>query len=240
VTLNVQLGAQVKGSDDSNLGKVKLVVADPDNKQVTHLVIEKGAFGTTERVADRSLVTKISDDGKTVWLSINQSGFDELPDFVEREYTVSAPYNPMVPPNPGTSVMQMSPGVSVTTPVSAGGFFDPVPEPTVSPVDSFGEAFEEHLNVPENSLLIKEGAEVQANDGKLGKIKRVNLDPATGKIASFVVEEGLFFHREQTIPVEMVEDVTEDTVTVKGSKDMFNNPVYGRQDSSGEYHEDVR
>ena len=238
--LNVQLGAQVKGSDNSNLGKVKLVVVDPDNKQVTHLVIEKGAFGAKELVADSSLVTQISEDGKTVWLSVNQSGFEELPDFVEREYTVSAPYNPMVPSNPGTSVMQMSPGASVTTPVSAGGFFDPVPEPTVSPVEPFGEAYEEHLNVPDNSLLIKEGAEVQAYDGKLGKIKRVNLDPATGKITSFVVEEGLFFHHEQTIPLEMVESATENTVTVKASKDMFDNPVYDRQDSSGEYHQDVR
>jgi uncharacterized protein YrrD len=239
VLQNVQLGAQVKGSDDSNLGKVKLVVADPDNKQVTHLVIEKGTFGAKQVVADSSLVRQISEDGKTVWLSVNQSGFDQLPDFVEREYVEPTAYNPMVPSNPSNTVVEMSPGVSVTTPVSAGGFFDPLPETTAG-VPVPGEIFEERLNVPDNSLLIKQGAEVDAYDGKLGKVKRVNLDPTTGKITSFVVEEGLFFHREQTVPIEMVESATEKTVTIKASKDMFDNPVYDQQDSSGEYRENAR
>jgi len=69
---NVQLGAQVKGADNTNLGKVKLVVADPHTNQLTHLVIEKGVFGSKHVVADSTLVRQVSEDGKTVWLTLNQ------------------------------------------------------------------------------------------------------------------------------------------------------------------------
>ena len=82
---NLQLGAQVKSATNDNLGKVKLVVADPKNNEVTHLIIEKGVLGTRQVVADRNLVRQVSDDGKTVWLTLSQAELDQLPDFIEHK-----------------------------------------------------------------------------------------------------------------------------------------------------------
>lgn len=235
---NIQLGAQVKGYDDSNLGKIKLLVADPDNKQVTHLVVEKGGFDPKQVVADSSLIKDISDDGKTVWLSLSQPELDRLPDFIEREYVETSISGAAMPASPD---LELSNGVGLTTPISAGGFVTPPNAgPDIRPMESDHEAYNEHMNVPSYSLLIKEGAEVQALDGKLGKVKRVNLDPNTGQLTSFVVEHGLLFRQEQTIPLEMVDSVTENTVMLKARKDMFLDPVYDQQDSSGEYRSDTR
>jgi uncharacterized protein YrrD len=217
---DVQLGAEVKGSDNTHLGKVKLVVANPATNQVTHLVIEKGVLGAKQVVADCNLVRQVSEDGKTVWLTLNQGEFEQLPPFMEREYIGTAS-----PTRPASTI---NPGIGFSAP-APGGYFDPVTE-----ANSAGPNFVEHLNVPESSLLIKAGAEVDALDGKLGKVKKVNLDPASGKIMSFVVEHGLLTHQDYTVPVDMVDSVTEKGIMLKASKDMFLNPSYDRQDSSGD------
>jgi len=108
-----------------------------------------------------------------------------------------------------------------------------------NPATATGPTFVEHMNVPDNSLLIKAGEEVEALDGKLGKVKKVNLDPTSGKIMSFVVEHGILAHQDYTVPVEMVDSITEKCIRLKVNKKMLTNPVYDPQDSSGEYRGDV-
>jgi len=86
-----------------------------------------------------------------------------------------------------------------------------------------GAPVQETLNVPENALIIREGANVEALDGHIGKVKEVNLDPESGQITSFVVEKGLFVLDDYTVPVQMVESSTQDQVFVKLTKDDFKN-----------------
>jgi uncharacterized protein YrrD len=219
---NLQLGAQVKSATNDNLGKVKLLVADPKNNEVTHLIIEKGVLGTRQVVADRNLVRQVSDDGKTVWLTLSQAELDQLPDFIEHK----TPY--ITPPPPG-SMINSAPAIGfAATPQT--GYTDSVTE-------NPSEGLAERMNVPADSVLVKQGADVEALDGKLGKVKRVNLEPTSGKITGFVVEHGVFSHQEYNVSMEQVESVTESCVRLKVSKAMLTNPGNDPQyqDSSGDY-----
>jgi uncharacterized protein YrrD len=220
---NLQLGAQVKSATNDNLGKVKLVVADPKSNEVTHLIIEKGVLGTRQVVADRSLVRQVSDDGKTVWLTLSQAELDQLPDFIEHKIPYITPPGSLINPTPG-----MGFGATAQT-----GYTEPV-------TAASSQGLAERMNVPSDSVLVKQGAEVEALDGKLGKVKRVNLEPASGQITGFVVEHGVFSHQEYNVSMEQVESVTESCVRLKVSKAMLTNPGSNPQyqDSSGDLRGD--
>jgi uncharacterized protein YrrD len=83
------------------------------------------------------------------------------------------------------------------------------------------QPYTEKVNVPENSLIIKEGAQVDALDGNVGKVKKVNLNPESGQLDSFLVEKGFFFKDEYLVPIEYVETATEAKINLNLSRDQM-------------------
>ena len=223
----LHLGANVQGFDNEHLGKVKYLVAEPQTDGITHFVISHTG---REIVVEAGRIEGVSEDGRTVSLNLAGEQLAQLPDFVEREYV-----NTNVPFSGGADApLPASGAAAMINPVGSGGVIYPMPNPQFSggglttPSDPMvdptlvgalngptGAPYEERMNVPEDSLIIRQGVRVEALDGKLGSVKDVNLDPATGRIASFVVAKGLFFSEDIVVPIELVSEADQDIVYLK-------------------------
>lgn len=250
---NLHLGARVTGFNDENLGTIKSLVADPNTNLITHLVVQEDNMGSRQILVESGRLNSVADDGKTVSLNLDRQQLVNLPDFVDREYVGSNIASPSVSrtdygDNPMPVEANIFGGTGDAVPISTGtadplnpmlangtglgmvgtsnGLFGNAIGPVGAPV-------QETLNVPENSLIIQEGARVEALDGHIGKVKEVNLDPANGQITSFVVEKGLFILDDYTVPIEMVDTANQDEVYVKLTKSDFKNAPL-TQDAPGD------
>lgn len=81
-------------------------------------------------------------------------------------------------------------------------------------------------------MELKENTDVlNARGEKIGSVDRVVIDPESRKVTHLVAKKGLLFTREKVIPVEQVERVTPDAVTLKEIVDPNELP-----DFEEEYH----
>ena len=226
---NIHLGAQVHGFNDEHLGTIKYLVADPNTDQISHFVVERDDRAI---VVEAGRIESVGDGGR-VQLNMAGSQLNELPDFIEREYVntnVAVSAGSDVPLPAGDSLLPNSAGTFY--PVAGSQFqggapgnsvspaIDPITDPIImgTGVAPVGAPYDEYLNVPEDALIIKQGAKVEALDGHIGSVKDVNLDPTTGGVVSFVVAEGFLFTHDVTVPIDMVDSAELDTITLNVNK----------------------
>jgi len=214
----LELGAKVKGQDDKALGTVKYLVANPQDNQMTHLIIETGELAHRQIVVDKKWVVQTTPDGKTVDLSLTEEQLKDMPNFREREYsatdgTYATANTPTVAAVPTGYLYPAINSASVANTMNGQmAFSQGLAEAPAN------QAYTEKMNVPENSLIIKEGAQVEARDGNVGKVKKVNLNPENGQLDSFLVEKGFFFKDEYVVPMEYVETATDVRVDLNLTK----------------------
>jgi uncharacterized protein YrrD len=215
----LKLGATVRGINDKDLGTVKMLVANPNNNEVTHLVVDTGLLDGRKVLVERSWISGVTDDGKKILVNLSEDHLDQLPDFIERDYLVSE----------DTLENQGAGYTGYVYPAVAGGFVPDYPATASMPAAITGAhqppmPYVERVNVPENSLIIREGAAVEALDGNVGKVKEVHVDPKSGKVLSFTVEKGFLFTDDYEVPMNMVDSATEDTVRLNIKKSAFESP----------------
>ena len=74
-------------------------------------------------------------------------------------------------------------------------------------------------NVPSGGVPISAGKEVQADDGRVGKVDELLEDPDSGKITHFVMREGhLWGKKDVVIPVSFVRYVDDKAIVLKVDK----------------------
>ena len=76
--------AEVFRADFRKVGRVKRVVVDPKDKEVTHVVVRKGLLLATEKLVPVSLVAKATAD--RVEIKDGAVEFEDLPDFVKTHF----------------------------------------------------------------------------------------------------------------------------------------------------------
>src|SRR5690554_4049695 len=69
VALNIDLGADILGSDGEKLGVVDSLVVDPTTGAVHSVVVRSGLFFPTDRIISAHLIQSISEDGIVVSMS---------------------------------------------------------------------------------------------------------------------------------------------------------------------------
>ncbi len=119
-----------------------------------------------------------------------------LPDFEEEQYSLADDGRggdvplPNVPP----SYLAGSPGIATSGPKYVA---------------------ETHLNIPENTVALKQGAKVIARDNKeVGHVARVLTDTPTDQVTHFLIEKGLLVKEHRLIPVKWVERLSDDEVNL--------------------------
>jgi len=212
-------GAQVKSADDKDLGSVDRVVIDPRTLRVTHLVVQKGVFFTTDKVIPIDWVDY--SEQSQVRLKRGRSNLDECPDFEETHY-VSAEgderKNEPLPMEYFARSYYWYPPVGF--PMGAGfpGAYAAIPAADI----------ETERNIPTGTVALKEGASVMDKNGDaVGSVERIVVDANTKKATHFVLASGRLIRERKLIPIHWVTTLAEDKLQLEvGSRFLDRLPVY--------------
>jgi hypothetical protein len=83
--------------------------------------------------------------------------------------------------------------------------------------------YEQVEQVPPGELAVRRGTEVEATDGRIGKVDEFLIDPVTGHITHLVLRKGhLWGERDVTVPVSQIDRVTPVAVYLTLSKEAVN------------------
>ena len=74
--------------------------------------------------------------------------------------------------------------------------------------------------IPPGEVAVRQGARVEATDGRIGRLDEFLLDPVTEQVTHLVMREGhLWGQRDVTIPVSEIDHLGEKTIYLKLDKD---------------------
>jgi len=201
-------GAEVVTADGQEVGQVDRVVLNPSTKGVTHLVVRKGLLFKTDKVIPIEWVREAN--AEKVVLDVHTKDLDDLPEFEFTQYVDVATQDLA---DFGYSANFPRP-VYWYPPYTLSGGFGGYPYP-MQPVETV-------KNIPEDTVALKEGAEVVTTDGrKAGSIERIIVDSKTNQATHFLVSSGLIQKERKVIPASWVEDVEEDKVHLRISSEMM-------------------
>ncbi len=200
-------GAKVMTLEGKEAGHIDRVVIDPKTNEVTHVVVRRGLLQRQAKVVPVTVVTA-GRDGQ-LGLHVKSGELDLLPDYEEKQYisadsaeggrTPSAVF--LYPPYPGGT-----PGMASYSP---------------------HYITKTRLNIPEDTVALKEGAKVIARDEKeVGHVAQVLMGTPDDRVTHFVIEKGMLVKEHRLIPVEWVDRLTNDEVhLVVGSYTVERLPV---------------
>lgn len=191
----IDIGADVIGSAGDKVGTVAYVVVQPPRMHVTDYVVSTGLLGR-DVVVPIDKVDHVA-DGK-VYLSLDANGLNQLDDYIEVQYT--QPPQEWAPPVGSF----LYPAQSIVWP--AGAYYP--------------EASSVTVNTPQGSVGLHEGMDVESSDGhKVGAIKAIEEDPASGDVTEIIIKEGHLFSHDARIPASLIAEVHEGRVTLSVTRD---------------------
>jgi sporulation protein YlmC with PRC-barrel domain len=171
---------------DGHGGQTTHVVIDPATRQATHFVVQEWRPLRTERLVSVDEVAEIK--GDKIHLRCTKEELATMDLFVETEYIrVERPHYEDYP-------YLMGRYVPVTTE------WMPVKQE----------------RIPPGEVVVRQGAQVEATDGYVGRVGEILVDAETGEITHLVLREGhLRGQKEVTIPVSAIDRALEDTIYLK-------------------------
>ena len=96
---------------------------------------------------------------------------------------------------------------------AVGPYMMPIESPTTKWVTIKREA------IPPGEVAVRQGAHVEATDGRVGRLDEFLVDPLTEQVTHLVMREGhLWGKRDVTIPVSEIDHLEENTVYLKLDK----------------------
>jgi len=195
-------GMPIFTSEGKQVGRVADLVLTPDANKVTHLVVGRGFLFTEEKVMPETWISH--SDGDKLVLNTDQTKFDSLPNFRERDY-VRAPAGTLE---------------------AVGNQDDPMPDILADPTQYYPDVprsvpmrgaliglngplyvGRETRNIPEDATVLDIGGRVLAKDGQhVGQLEQLVTNDE-GQITHFVLSEGLLFKTHKRIPAQWIDHV---------------------------------
>ncbi len=213
--MQFQAKANVYTAGGDKAGVVDRVVVDPRNRQVTHVIIQKGLLFRSDKVVPVNMVAEA--DADRVVLKPEVGDPDGLPDFTQEHYVQMDNAEWTAPPIMGGVASPMVTGAAFTPWL----FYPPagasMPGSHVATELGAGSAaprrVEVDRNIPEDTVPLKEGAKVVAADGQhVGHVERVFTDTQSNEVTHLLISQGLFLKERKVIPMAWVLDVGETVV----------------------------
>jgi len=197
--LSFDIGARAY-CQDGQCGKLVRLVVNPVTEDVTDLIIEKGFLQKHDRVIPISAVKSTTD--AEIHLAMESHSLSDFPEFREVEFRV--------PSSGWDSSRHKAEHVRYwMTPYGVG-------VSALSVVPTARRRFNE--GVAYGSKVIGRGTKVHSLRGGVGKVDHVLVDCAEGHITHLVVKRNLLAEYH-TVPVEMIQSVEDDGVTLSVSRD---------------------
>jgi len=179
------------------VGHVDRVVLNPNNKQVTHIVVQKGFLFTEDKIVPLALIESATDDRVTLRRSAGD--LDKLPPFEETHYI------PLSKDEADAAAYVSGLAYPLYWYPPMGGWLghDYLPP--------FTAEVEQHI--PEDTVAVKEGARVISSDNKhVGNVERVFTEPRGDRATYFVITQGLFLKERKLVPTTWIREVESDEI----------------------------
>lgn len=182
---NFSFKAQVHCRDEQ-CGKLAGVIINPEDLQVAGLVVESGFLVKQNRILPLQVVERAAEDG--IYLSVGIAEVEDCPEYQIVEYE-----------EPVTGLEQHGTD-QLVTPHGVYGATEAVVPMLRRKV---------HKGLGAGQQVIEEGMPVNDLYNLIGKVNRVVVNSRSAKISYLVVQCGLIFKDQLTIPGSVIENVDE-------------------------------
>ena len=197
-------GAKVFTSDGEQVGTIDRIVIEPDTREVTHLVVQKGSLFTEDKVIPVSLVKSTLED--RVILHENTGNPEKFPNFQESHFISTEGGH-----SPGQVPEQRKRSLYWYPPI--GGFDGYVYSMPLYNIET--------KNIPKGTVAITEGTNVISTDGEhVGDVERIFTDVSEERVTHILISEGIFLKEKKLIPTRWVRDVFEKEVHLSVDSDL--------------------
>jgi uncharacterized protein YrrD len=195
--LDLKIGAQVH-CKDGRCGKLSALVTDPEQNQITGLVIEKGLLLKEDRVVPLAKVVSASEE--TVHVDLKEEERTEYPEFDETEMHVRGPDY-----DEGEKYVRRAR-------VPTTGYYTPPPPMPV--MLQLRQEIRVHEGVKAESVVIGRGMKVRTLEGDVGRVDHVLVDAESGKLSRIGVDPGMF-GEAFSVPMEFVREIDWEAIVLK-------------------------
>jgi osmotically-inducible protein OsmY/sporulation protein YlmC with PRC-barrel domain len=201
-------GATIRCRDGA-AGRLKYVVIDPDDGEVTHLIVERGMLLRRDIVVPAGWVERASED--EIVLNATVADLKALPEYHEIDFIEPDPsYRPLSGHRVEETRIWVSPYVSI-----GGG------RPWI--------LRRVRLGIQDDEVLLRRGLPVQTRDGRTaGALDHLVVEPASHRITHLVVRRGWLWDRQaRIVPLERVAALTDYSVQLNmGAEELDQAPPY--------------
>ena len=199
-------GAEVFTATGDRIGTISRIVIDAKTRDVTDLVVERGALLKEEKVIPVGLVDFEKED--RIALHETNQTVDDFPDYETTHYV---PLDQAGAPYGDVETFFWYPPTNFQTPT--GGIL-----PGVRPE----YVLETESSIPEGRVTIDEGAQVISSDDKhVGNVEQVIANSETDNVTHFVVGKGFLLKEHKLVPAHWITSVEEGKVHLSVEADLF-------------------
>ena len=208
--MQLKKGAEVFSSAGEKIGSIDRVVINPETKEVTHLVVEKGILFTTNKVIPIEYVNL--EEGDRIQLEKNAQELEALPSYNPDTY-INMDWTGYPEEEQKLEAVYWYPPLHSPWWVTSGGR----PGMYAKPIYVKAETV-----IPEETVALEEGAKVISKDGKhIGNVDEVIVETSEQRATHFVVSEGFFLKERKLVPTLWITDVEEDQITLSVRSELF-------------------
>jgi uncharacterized protein YrrD len=213
--MNFVKGAEVFTAAGEKIGTISRIVIDAKTRDVTDLVVERGALFKEEKVIPVGLVDLENKD-RIMLRETNQN----VDDFLDYETTHYVPLEQAGVPYENIDTYYWYPPTNFQTPT--GGILPGI-RPDYVP--------ETETSIPEGRVAISERAQViSADDKHIGNVEQVVANSETNNVTHFVVGKGFLLQEHKLVPSQWVTSVDESKVYLSVEARLFDRlPDYQPQ-----------
>ncbi|MFZ6028647.1 MAG: PRC-barrel domain-containing protein [Chloroflexota bacterium] len=212
-------GADIYTMDGDKVGEVSRVVIEPDTKEITHVIVQKGFLFTEDKVVPIDAIQRASED--RVVLRQDVEDLDQFQDFEETYYMYAD--------------AEREPFPAMRRPVPALYWYPPVGVwgmpggPAYYGSRVYSSVKEE--NIPEGTVALEEGARVISSDGEhVGDIERVYTEPSADRATHVLISKGLIMKERKIIPTQWMTNIMEGEIHLSVDSELVGNlPEYVNQ-----------
>jgi uncharacterized protein YrrD len=216
-------GKEIYTEDGEKVGSIERVVLDPQTKEVTHVVVEKGFLFRESKVVPISMLGPETQDG----ITLRDGEFvEDLATFREVEYIPAGletektkERGEKAPSEKATEYpAQFAPRYYWYPPVGVGWWRGLGTAAYVEP--EYVRTVE--LNIPEGTVALEAGAAVISSDDKhVGDVEEILTDPQENRATHFVISTGLLLKERKLVPTQWVSTMLEREVYLSVSSDLI-------------------
>lgn len=211
----ITYGSKVVKINGEKAGEVKYVVMDPKEKELTHIIVEKGFLFKEDRVLPISLVSDSNEEQVSLYKL--EEPLDDLPVFKEDHYVEVDLPSATKQKVAGPAILYDYPPVG-TSP-------QPVTDERLTKTPNYRA-------IHGDAEPIQKGAQVISLDGEhLGNIEKVVVDPRTDQVTHFVITKGTVLIEEKSIPASWIDEIDENEIQLSVDQGVVKNlPGYKKDE----------